>query len=100
MPLVAGVALAAAHVFDLATFVAMVLRHGLEAELNPFVQRLTVELGLPGILIGKGALIVYLVAFVAIIATRRPRLAAGIAIFGTFAGLVGGISNVATIGTL
>jgi hypothetical protein len=100
MPLVAGVALSAAHVFDLATFVAMVVSHGLKAEANPFVQRLTVELGLPGILIGKGALVVYLVAVVAIIATRRPRLAAGIAVFGTVAGVVGGISNVVTIGML
>jgi hypothetical protein len=100
MPLVAGVALSAAHVFDLATFVVMVVRHGLTAEANPFVERLSLELGLPGILIGKGALIVYLVAVVAVIAARRPRLAAGIVVLGTFAGVIGGISNVVTLGTL
>ena len=98
MPLAAAAALIAAHAFDLATFFAMVVRHGLEAELNPFVQRLTTTLGVPGALLGKGALVVYLIAVVAVIAARRPRLAVALTVVGTFAGLVGGISNVATIG--
>ncbi len=98
MPLVAA-ALIAAHVFDLATFVPMVVAHGLEAEFNPFVQRLATTLGVPGVLIGKGALVVYLIAFVAVIATRRPRLAATVAGFGIFAGLVGGVSNIVTTAT-
>jgi hypothetical protein len=93
----AGIAIFAAHAFDLATFLAMVIRNGIGSEFNPFVQRLTTELGLPGVLIGKGALVVYLVAAVAIIATRHPRLAASVAIAGTVAGIVGGITNVATI---
>lgn len=97
MPLVAA-ALVAAHLFDLATFVPMVVAHGLQSELNPFVQRLGSTLGLPGILIGKGALVVYLIAVVAIIATRHPRLAAIVAAAGIFAGVVGGFSNVVTIG--
>ena len=97
MPVLAAVALVSAQGLDLVTFVAMVVQHGMDAELNPFVQRLTETLGLPGILIGKGALVVYLVALVAITATRRPKLAGSVAVLGTFAGLVGGLSNVATL---
>jgi len=95
MPLVA--VLIAAQLLDLVTFLPMVIAHGLDAELNPIVQRLSVSLGLPGILLGKGALIVYLVALIAITAARRPRLAAGVAVLGTAAGLLGGISNLATL---
>jgi hypothetical protein len=97
MPLVA-VALTVAQLFDLGTFLAMIGRHGVDAEVNPFVVRLSETLGLPGILLGKAALIVYLVTAVAIIATRKPRLAALLAVAATYAGLVGGISNIVTIG--
>ncbi len=98
MPLIAAAALALAHAFDFTTFLAMVGRHGLGAELNPFVQRLAETLGLPGLLLGKGALVVYLAAVVAVIAARKPRLAILLAVVGTAAGLIGGLSNVATFG--
>ena len=97
MPLLAVVALVSAQLLDLVTFVPMVVEHGLDAELNPIVQRLSRTLGLPGILVGKGALIVYLVALVTITAVRRPKLAAAVAVLGTYAGLVGGLSNFATL---
>jgi membrane-associated phospholipid phosphatase len=98
VPLIAAAALTIAHAFDFTTFLAMVGRHGLGAELNPFVQRLSETLGLPGLLLGKGALVIYVAAVVTVIAGRRPRLAIVLAVVGTAAGLVGGVSNVATFG--
>jgi hypothetical protein len=96
MPLLALVALAAAHLFDYFSFLAMVGRHGLGAEANPVVIGLVDEWGLPGLTLAK-ILAVFLAALVAVgLFRRRPKLALMVMAFGVLAGVVGGLSNVAT----
>lgn len=89
--------LVVAHMFDLSTFVVMVVHHGLAAEANPVVAAIADQLGLIALVAGKLALVVYLAAAVLVIAARRPRLAAVLLLVGTAAGLLGGFSNVATL---
>jgi hypothetical protein len=89
--------LVVAHLFDLSTFAVMVVRHGLGAEANPVVAAIADQLGFMALVAGKLALVVYLAAAVLVISGRRPRLAAGLLLVGTAAGLLGGFSNVATM---
>jgi hypothetical protein len=92
----------AAQGFDFATFQAMVARHGASAEANPFVHGMFVTLGTPAVVGAKIALIA-LVAALAIAATARGRQGAWRAVGGLplalaiGAGLIGGITNAATI---
>jgi uncharacterized protein DUF5658 len=86
-----------AHLFDLSTFSVMVVRHGLAAEANPVVAAIADQLGLVALVAGKLALVVYLAAAVLVISGRHPRMAAGLLLVGTVAGLFGGFSNVATL---
>ena len=98
MPQVVSLAvLALAHAFDWASFVVMVDKHGLEAEANPIVVELAQAAGLPGLTLAKIATVVFAAILMALIAPRRRRLAMGLLLFGVAAGLVGGLSNVATI---
>lgn len=90
-------ALIGAHAFDYVTFLVMVGHHGLVAELNPIVQRLAEEFGLPGLTIAKGAAVAFLGSTVVIIAPTRRRLAFVLIGIGIAAGLLGGFSNVASI---
>lgn len=90
-------ALAGAHAFDYITFLVMVAHHGLVAELNPIVQRLAVDFGLPGLTIAKGAAVAFLAASVVVIAPTRRRLAFVLIGIGIVSGIIGGLSNVASI---
>ena len=96
MPLVALAALAAAHLFDLASFVVMTGRHGLAAELNPIVVMLAEGFGLPGLTIAKIASVVFLGAVFVVLSPKRRRLATSVLVIGIAAGLLGGISNIAS----
>lgn len=98
MPLLLPITvLALAHLFDYFSFLVMVGRHGLAAESNPLVVGLVEELGLPGLTLAK-LLAVVLAGLVAVVLfRRRPALAAVVVVFGVVAGVVGGISNVATL---
>ena len=89
--------LALAHLFDYASFLVMVEKHGLSAEANPVVVLLAQEMGLPGLTIAKIATVAFAALLMVIIAPRRRRLAMGLLMFGVAAGLVGGVSNVATL---
>jgi hypothetical protein len=91
------IALAGAHAFDYITFLVMVAHHGLAAEVNPIVQRLAEEYGLPGLTIAKSAAVVFLGSSALLLAPRRRRFAMGLVLIGITLGLVGGISNVASI---
>jgi hypothetical protein len=88
--------LSLAHAFDYVSFLFMTARHGLEAELNPIVVLLAQNVGLPGLTVAKIAAVVIGASAIAIVARRRPRLAVTVMILGSAAGLVGGLSNVAT----
>ena len=89
--------LALAHLFDYASFLVMVDKHGLSAEANPVVVVLAQEVGLPGLTLAKIATVTFAALLMVVIAPRRRRLAMGLLMFGVAAGLVGGVSNVATL---
>jgi hypothetical protein len=91
------VALAGAHAFDYFTFLVMVAHHGLAAELNPIVQRLAQDYGLPGLTLAKSGAVIFLGSSTMLLAPRRPRFATLLLLVGIGLGLVGGISNVASI---
>ena len=89
--------LALAHFFDYASFVVMVDKHGLAAEANPIVVQLAEQAGLPGLTIAKIATVAFAALLMTLIAPKRRRLAMGLLMFGVAAGLVGGLSNIATL---
>jgi hypothetical protein len=97
MSLTALAALVAAHLFDFGSFMLMTARHGLDAELNPFVVALAEGHGLVGLTVAKVVSIALVVATVAIIAPKRRRLAAAVLVVGIGAGMVGGLSNIASL---
>jgi hypothetical protein len=75
----------------------MVDRHGLGAEANPVVVMLAQAAGLPGLTIAKIATVAFAALLILLIAPHRRRVAMGLLVFGIGAGMVGGISNVATL---
>ncbi len=98
MPLVPSIAaLALAHAFDYFSFLAMMARHGLAAELNPIVVQLAQEVGIPGLTIAKMATVIFACAAVWIVAKTRRRFALAVIVPGVIAGVIGGFSNVLTI---
>jgi hypothetical protein len=96
LPVILG-ALALAHLFDWASFLIMIARHGLEAEANPIVVRLFEEVGVPGVTVAKVATVAFAALLAVLIAPRRRRMAMVLLTFGVAAGMVGGISNIATL---
>jgi hypothetical protein len=98
MPLPVAIAfLALAHFFDLASFVVMTGRHGLAAEANPLVANLAQQLGLPGLTAAKILAVVLGSCVFIVLAPQHRRLAMTVLVFGVLAGLVGGLTNVASI---
>jgi hypothetical protein len=98
MPLPAALGiLMLAHVFDWASFLVMIGRHGLGAEANPIVVTLFEEAGVPGVTLAKLATVAFAALLVVLLAPKRRRMAMGLLSFGMLAGLVGGISNIATL---
>jgi hypothetical protein len=89
-------ALALAHFFDWASFLILVSRHGLAAEANPIVVRIAQTAGIPGLTLAKLATVAFASLLMILIAPRRRKLAYGLLIFGVAAGVLGGISNVAS----
>jgi hypothetical protein len=89
--------LMAAHLFDLLSFLVMTELHGMEAEANPIVVLLHQEMGLPGLTLVKLAAVVFGGAVFVFLAPQRRRLATAVILYGIAAGMVGGLSNVATI---
>ena len=91
------IALVAAHAFDYFSFLVMTSKHGLAAELNPIVVALALEFGLPGLTIAKLASVVFLASVVLVAAPHRRRVAGALLVIGTSVGLLGGVSNIASI---
>jgi hypothetical protein len=93
-----------AQMLDLGTFLTMVRRFGLEAELNPIVSGLIGGYGLPMAAISKVALMAFVVAIAVVLSRRTGRVdrLAGGAVLGAaiVGGLVGGLTNVLTLGQL
>jgi hypothetical protein len=97
LPVTAIGLLVAAHAFDYVSFLVMTGRHGLAAELNPIVVALADSYGLPGLTVAKIASVVLLASVVVVLTPHRRRWASAILTIGIVVGLVGGISNVASI---
>jgi hypothetical protein len=96
LPLALGI-LALAHVFDWASFLVMVGRHGLGAEANPIVVTLFEDAGVPGVTLAKLATVAFAALLAVLLAPKRRRMAMVLLAFGVAAGLIGGFSNVATM---
>jgi hypothetical protein len=90
-------ALALAHLFDYVSVMAMVARHGLSAEANPIVVSLALETGLTGLTIAKVAAVSFSAVLLVVIGSRHRRLAMVMLMVGIAVGVVGGLSNVATL---
>jgi hypothetical protein len=89
--------LLAAQLFDLLSFMVMTRLHGMGAEANPIVVLLHQELGLPGLTIVKLGVVLFGGAVFVMLAPKRRRLAMTVIFYGIAAGMIGGLSNVATI---
>jgi hypothetical protein len=89
--------LVAAHAFDYFSFIVMTSKHGLVAEANPVVIHLAEAFGLPGLTIAKLGSVAFLAGVVILAAPHRPKVAGVLLAIGITAGMVGGISNVASI---
>ena len=96
LPLAIG-ALVLAHLFDLVSFMLMTSQHGLAAEANPIVVRLADELGMPGLTIAKVLAVTLGVCVFIVLAPKNRRLAMTVLIFGVVAGVVGGVTNLASL---
>jgi hypothetical protein len=96
LPIALGV-LALAHLFDWLSFLAMITRHGIAAEANPIVVTLVELTGVPGVTLAKIATVVFAAGMAVLIAPKRRRLAMVLLTFGAAAGMVGGITNIATL---
>jgi hypothetical protein len=97
LPFAALGLLALAHVFDYSTFLVMTSRHGLAAELNPIVVTVATDYGLPGLTIAKAGSVLFLAFMIAMLARlHRRRVSAALLVLGIVAGVVGGLSNIAS----
>jgi hypothetical protein len=92
------VAVGAAQVGDLVTFVRMVALRGPGAELNPIVGQAVVAFGVPALVVVKLALVVFVVATFAIVARRYYKIAFAVASLATLAGILGAWSNILALG--
>lgn len=86
-----------AHVADYTTFLIMVARHGLGAELNPIVAAIHDEWGLALLTVAKFATVLLVAAVFLIVVRERPRVAGSVLAFGVFIGALGAYSNLLTI---
>ena len=89
--------LALAQLFDYVSFMFMIERHGLDAELNPIVVALADNVGLIGLTLVKVGAVAFLGFAVLLLMPRRPHVATGVLAVGVVLGVVGGVSNVMTI---
>ena len=97
-------AMVAAQLFDLGTFVTMVRRLGPAAEANPVVAALLAEGGMGAVLLAKLALVVLVGATTVVLAAkgdgRARRAGAVLVACAILAGVVGGWTNAVTMGPL
>jgi len=94
VPLALGLLLlVGAQFLDWVTFVLMIARQGLEAELNPLIVTLFDRLGIWGVTLAKTSGVL-LVLCAAIIVFRSHRRLAGVVLgLGIAAGFIGAVSN-------
>lgn len=86
-----------AHVADYTSFMVMVARSGLDAELNPLVAHIAQDWGLALLTVAKFATVLLVAAVFLVVGRTRPRMAATVLLFGVLMGGVGALSNIASI---
>ncbi len=86
-----------AHLADYTTFLVMVARHGLGAEMNPLVATLASDYGLALLTVAKFATVLLVATVFLVVGRTRPRLAAAVLVFGVLVGGLGALSNIATM---
>jgi len=96
------VTLSLAQAFDLATFTAMLARHGSAAEANPLVSDMFATFGMPAVVVAKVALVALIGALCVAASSRGNRgvwsIVGGLPLaLAIAAGLIGGITNTATL---
>ena len=97
VPFIALGMLAVAQLFDYVSFMIMIERHGLAAELNPIVVALADNVGLIGLTLVKAGAVIFLAFAVLLLMPRRRHVATAVLTVGVILGVVGGVSNVMTI---
>ena len=86
-----------AHAMDYATFVVMVLRHGIGQELNPLVVTLAQDYGIELLTFTKVAAVLLVAATFMVLARSRPLLARSVLAVGILVGSFGAFSNIISI---
>lgn len=86
-----------AHAADYLTFMVMVARHGLGAELNPIVVKIAVEHGLLLLTLAKTSAVLLVASTFLVVARTRPRVAGGLLAAGVVLGGLGAMSNLASL---
>jgi hypothetical protein len=88
------IAISAAQLADLVTFLRLMMVHGPKAEANPLVSTGVDGLGAAPLIVAKLALVVLVAATFAIMTRRGSRAASLVVTAATVAGLIGAYSNV------
>jgi hypothetical protein len=86
-----------AHAADYVTFLAMVMRHGLNAEANPLVVTLAREHGILLLTLAKVSAVLLVASTFLVVARTRPKLAGSVLVIGVVLGSVGALSNIGSL---
>lgn len=86
-----------AHAMDYATFVLMVVRHGIDRELNPLVVSLVQDWGIELLTIAKVAAVLLVATTFMVLTRSRPLVARSVLAVGILVGGFGAFSNVISI---
>lgn len=86
-----------ANAADYLSFLVMVARHGLGAEMNPIVVSLARDHGLALLSLAKASAVLLVASTFLVVARTRPRLAGTVLAVGIFVGGFGALSNIATL---
>jgi hypothetical protein len=89
--------LALAHFFDYASFLVLISHRSIGAEANPVVVRILSTTGLGGLTLAKVATVAFAALLIILVAPHHRRLSMFLLVFGVAAGLIGGVSNVASM---
>ena len=86
-----------AHAMDYVTFLAMIVRHGINMELNPLVSALARDYGLTLLTAAKVAAVLLVAATFMHLARTHPRAARSVLGVGIVVGTLGAFSNIVSM---
>jgi len=88
------IAVTAAQLADLITFVRLMLDHGALAEANPLVHHGVLGMGPQPFIVAKVILVLFIAASFSVVGKKRAKTAHLVATVAVVAGLIGAYSNV------